>query len=769
MSDNSGKSLFNDLWERRVPQFLATYVGVSWGIIQFMIFASNRYGLDSSYIDKFLLFVLILIPSVVVFTYNHGRPGHDNWKGYEKIMIPFNFLLAVGIASFAGNGNTVNAAPNEVQITTIEGDTITRMVPAISQTKTFALFPFENKTNNQDQDWMRLGIARLINTDLEQDIRLYCLSPYGFEYEYESRNYTLQDDIPFSAKLKMAKNKLAQYFITGDYIFDGDKVVSNIKVYEAKTGEEFFTKEYESDDIFQLADSFTKDLSDNLFLENSRADQLEVTDLPALDLITGNIDAFRKLINSEIESKIKNNQELALSYAQEAAELDPNSAEIKKLLAGNIYLTGDMRGAQKAMTEAVELSDNLSERQRLNLRAIYYIYHQETDKAIQLWEMWRTLYPKDYYPYTQLMEFYSLTRNFGKAKVVGLEAIESGHKDRVLKRMANVCMQRDELKEAEKYLLEYLDRFPDKAKNDTQLAELYQSQGELEKAQKYLEKIELLNPEDHSILNKLAEVFRKQGQYDKAERYYQKALTKADLPQDSISVLLQQMLFYVNSADRENFRKSAALRLELMRKSMPDIAVASQMLQYTGLYSQLGLLDEFTDFLDEVTAQAPQVKPTFDCVIDFIASLTKEDLDKFKDTYTAQCKNILLSGSPELDYLAQGLIAKMEGNYQDAIRFIEIYIDSTGGSGKEYGFMLAEAYRKAGNYDAAIQACADYLEMDLANPYFLINLAHAYLDKGEMQKAKESFEKLSSIWKNIDENSVFYNQYKELEDKLEDS
>ena len=57
MSDNSRKSFIANLWERRVPQFLATYVGVSWGITQFLIFASNRYGLDSSYIDKFLLFV----------------------------------------------------------------------------------------------------------------------------------------------------------------------------------------------------------------------------------------------------------------------------------------------------------------------------------------------------------------------------------------------------------------------------------------------------------------------------------------------------------------------------------------------------------------------------------------------------------------------------------------------------------------------------------------------------------------------------------------
>ena len=105
---------------------------------------------------------------------------------------------------------------------------------------------------------------------------------------------------------------------------------------------------------------------------------------------------------------------------------------------------------------------------------------------------------------------------------------------------------------------------------------------------------------------------------------------------------------------------------------------------------------DLTDYLDSVAAEAPQVKFTFDCITNFIVSFISEDLDGFKANYVSPCKELLTNSNKELDFIAKGLMAKMEGNYSDAIRFIELYIDSTGTGGKEYGSMLAEAYTKSG-------------------------------------------------------------------------
>ncbi len=164
-----------------------------------------------------------------------------------------------------------------------------------------------------------------------------------------------------------------------------------------------------------------------------------------------------------------------------------------------------------------------------------------------------------------------------------------------------------------------------------------------------------------------------------------------------------------------------------------------------------------------------QMAATFDCVTEFITSITKEDLESFKAAYQGQCKYLLKNSTPSLDYLADGLISKMEGNYDDAIRFIELYIDSSGTGGKEYGSMLAEIYRKSNQYEKAIESCNEYLQTDRADPDFLFQLAQAQFENGQIKEAKDSFKKVKEVWKNMDEINLKYSKYKAFESTLESS
>ena len=763
MTNNSQKSIFSELWERRVPQFAATYIGVSWGILQFLIFANNRYGLPESFIDKFLLFIVIMLPGVVMFIYNHGRKGPDAWQPLEKVFIPINFVLALGIAGFFGGVNKAQAAPTEVQIETMEGDTVMRMVPAMSETRSFALFPFKNNTSSEESDWLRLGITELIGKDIEQDIRIYTMDPWNFEYAYSEQGYELKDDIPFSAKLKIAKNKIAEFFVFGDYTQTDEGFELNVKVHETNNGELFIEKTYSGDTPFNAIDQFTKELSTSMFSKELTGEFIEVIDLPAEDLISPNLEAIKYYTNARFTAAIENNIEEGLSLIRRAAELDENSAEIKNYLARCMYGTGDLQGAQQVVSQAIALSDGLPERQMLNLKAYYYIVSQDVGKALRLWETWRTLYPKDYYPYTQLMQFYSMTQNFAKAKQTGLDAIEYGHKRRVLKRMADVCLRRDEVDEAEAYLLEYLDLFPEKAKDDTKLGDIYLTKGELNKAQNYFEKIELLNPEDYNINIKLSDVYRRQGDYYKAEQYLSKALAKTNLATDSTNIFLQQMIFYAKTGESDKFLDAGKQRIQTAYNYTNSLGVATQNMQFIGLYAQCGVEDYIVNFLDETGAETPQFKPTLDCVTNFILAIIKEDIQKFDESYQGFCKSMLLNSTPTLDYLVQGLKAKIQGEYEDAVRFIELYIDSTGTGGKEYGSMLAEVYRMNDNPGEAIKSCEEYLSIDPHDPNFLFELAQAQWNNGQQKEAIATYKKLKPIWAKMDPRYIYHDRYKAFE------
>ncbi len=78
-------SFIESLKERRVPQITGIYIGASWGLIQFIEWLVERYGL-SPYLPDFSLVILFsLIPTVVVISYFHGRPGPDKWTKFEII------------------------------------------------------------------------------------------------------------------------------------------------------------------------------------------------------------------------------------------------------------------------------------------------------------------------------------------------------------------------------------------------------------------------------------------------------------------------------------------------------------------------------------------------------------------------------------------------------------------------------------------------------------------------------------------------------------
>lgn len=313
MTDKTNSNFYADLWARRVPQFVATYLGVSWGILQFLIFATNRYDLDASIVDKFLIFVAVMLPGVVMFIYNHGRPGRDKWQPYEKILLPLNFIIAIGLAGFGGKSSQLNAAPVEVKVMNEEGDTITRMVPSMEQSKSIALFPFENNAGDSDKDWMRLGMADLIGLDLEQDMRIYCIDPTSFNYEYQSKNYSLNDNIPFKSKVRIAEENIVHYFISGEISQAEDDYIISVKVIETKNGDEFFTGEYSSPNLYNLVDQFTQEFSGNLFLKDANSEMIEITDLPSTDLISDNIEALSEYYKSNVEGVFNNDIQAYLS------------------------------------------------------------------------------------------------------------------------------------------------------------------------------------------------------------------------------------------------------------------------------------------------------------------------------------------------------------------------------------------------------------------------------------------------------------------------
>ena len=110
-----------ELVERRVPHVAAIYAGASWGLIEFTGFVVDEFLLSPHWTRLVLVTLLLLLPSVVLLAWFHGKPGRDrdSLARTEKIGIPANLVLCGAALWMLFGGKDLGAATASV---TVEND-----------------------------------------------------------------------------------------------------------------------------------------------------------------------------------------------------------------------------------------------------------------------------------------------------------------------------------------------------------------------------------------------------------------------------------------------------------------------------------------------------------------------------------------------------------------------------------------------------------------------------------------------------------------------
>jgi len=78
-TDQPARTVLSDLLHRRVPQVPAGYLGIAWTLFELTQWLSEQYPVPSRLERTVLFGLLLLVPSVLLITYRHGRPGPDRW------------------------------------------------------------------------------------------------------------------------------------------------------------------------------------------------------------------------------------------------------------------------------------------------------------------------------------------------------------------------------------------------------------------------------------------------------------------------------------------------------------------------------------------------------------------------------------------------------------------------------------------------------------------------------------------------------------------
>lgn len=759
-SEPNQPSLLQELWDRRFFQYVGTYLGLSFGLLQFMDFLVNRYQLQSSLVDKLFIFLLAMLPAVLVIAYNHGRPGRDRWRSFEKVLLPGSLVLGLTLAVVMFNDSSARAATEEISIATLDGKKETRVVPKVEYTKRFAIFPFENTGQESDQNWMRVGVPFLLDKDMEQFMMNYSINPLSMKDEYEANKAVFLNEIPFATQLKIAQGYYTDYFITGTYQVEAGKTAVALKVFDTQKGQLFFETQASGADMYDAVDQVTTALDEYLYLKDN-LESLDVIDLPASDLVTPNLKAFRAYVEGMVLAKTDIRQlGDAVQMLENSIAEAPSCATCFSGLSELYFGLSEEEKMKNASSKAVSLAGALPERQRLMINFYNYQVNNEWNKATILLNNWCKLYPHDYTPFSLLMNYYLYRQIWGKAEAVALQALENGHKGRLLYSLATIYISKGEFEKAEKYIDQYYDFYPHQAKDKSLLERIYSGRGELDKAKALYENELVMNPGDVDMLIKLAVLEDQLGNFSKALAYYEEALQKSNTAQDSVKVLQGQEAHFERLGQYTRAFEIADRRFDLMATFVPaaqwkQVRVFSQ----ASKMAQTGRKEEFFRHLEDLKKELPQNAALFDCVGNYLYHMYAENIEQF-EKFSDQCLEsyLLPMYGKSFKELDMGVRLEMKEEFPDAIQYYEAYTDSTGVGDLRMAYGMAGLYRQDGQLDVALEKIEAILKQDPHQALFLFEKSKILLDQGKQAEAKVLYQKLMDIWKDADPEFMYYQE-----------
>jgi hypothetical protein len=223
----------------------------------------------SPYLGRALLLgLLLLLPSVLVVTYRHGRPGPDRWTSAERWTLTGNGVVAVLVLVFVFGDVELGSMVRTVQTSTADtvGGTppekVIRQVPKKQFRRRVALFYFDKAESARADTALRRAAPTALRTDLEQDPFVSALSPAWFDGELKRRGYEAGLGVPLGLKREVAQEANAGYVLAGRVGTTGTgQTVLSTQLRETETGDEDGA-EHETDADGRETDADGADLDD---------------------------------------------------------------------------------------------------------------------------------------------------------------------------------------------------------------------------------------------------------------------------------------------------------------------------------------------------------------------------------------------------------------------------------------------------------------------------------------------------------------------------
>ena len=745
-------TLVQDLIRRRVPHVFAIYIGISWGIVEFVDFATQRFALSPHLVNLALVGPLLLLPSVLLVTYFHGAPGQDEWVTVEKVGITANLVAAVLFLVFFFQGKDLGAVTTTVVVTDEEGVETERVIPKTEFRKRITLYFFDAEPTDTAATWLEWGLPVAVLGDLYQDQFIDVRYPILFRDRLQEAGFEEMVNVPLSLAREIAEEQHRDHFVVGSVATVDGEIQATVSLYDAHRGGLLEEHSYSGTDALVMADEISVQLRKDLRVPDLGDEGAQ--DLPVAEMLTRSPAAYRLFIEASKAALVDRDFPRSISLFEEAVAEDPTFAIAQSTLADFYVLTNQTEEAAGSLQAAMDHLYRLPERARFEVKSDYYFFvREDVDKAWAVLDMWADLYPDDIEAHGARMELQIVSED-KEGALASLETIlelDPGQRD-VLLQIGELQEDMGDFAAARATFQEYADEFPQNHQVLTELARLAQRDGDLEGARGYYERALLLEPSDVGLTVGMAYVERTMGNFDEALAQLEDAQDMAGTPEELAQVLSAYEAYYGRRGQIGAQIERMEQRLAEAASYEPAMGLMMQRLSAAVTYAEAGRPEEAFALLEDVRSQLPPPFAGAAAGGELDVYVVLEDADAIEATLPA-VENFITSFRLEMFrprlFRAQGRVHELRGEYREAI---EQYREEQrlNPADTSVPTQLGRCYRELEEYEEALSLFQEVLKVSPFAPRTNLELALTYEAMGRMEDARTHINRALDVWADAD-------------------
>ena len=754
--------LVRTLFERRVPHTLAIYAGASWALIEFVAFAVDEFLLSPHLTRVVLAGLLLLLPSVFMIAWFHGKPGKDREEmaRTEKIGIPANLLFcAVGLWVLFG-GKDLGAATRTVTVQTEDGEEIRVTAVKSEFRKRTALFPLEPGPGlGEEEAWAAYAVPRAIEYDLITDDFFLPIPTRTLSWGLQRRGYSDLLGAPLSLKREIAREVFAEYVAVGEIDKGNGRYRVSLAVHEAKDGTIVGQTVHEGSELLALVDEMSEAIRVALGIHGREG----VEDLPVRQILTEDAAALEEFFKGMFAVEMEQDVASAIEHFTTATTLDPTLTTAYRELARWLTLRDRPEEALAAIRAAMDNLHRLPERARFQVRTEYYLQTGETDRAAAILEMWLDLYPEDLNGLDAKWRNQQFQGDWegALATVTEMRRLNPGN-GFLLQLLAEFQEELGLYEEAAATLAEYGERFPDDEGGVLALAGFQRRRGEHDVARDILSRAVLLHPLSADLGRVLANLDLETGRFEDARRGFERARDQARNPVARTAALAGLKRYHRFRGELQAAIGTANAWLDEFARAafpVPDYA----RLEDFALYLDAGLVAEAAALLEEVAASDPWLRDFRVPHGEIVVALESQGVEAALELHEQAAEVADTSGYQNFRATLTadlGMIQERAGDYTAAADSYRAALDILADYGSldwgtdrvNFGLGAARALRKAGRLDESEAELRQVLFHIPAHPLAHLELALLMETRGDTDGAVEHLQSALAAWENADES-----------------